>query len=510
MPCMREEQENLSAWDAWAAPRIKSTRQVLEEMSRPCSRFSFDPRHVKSDIRSAHLAARIDPFSNQTLLYANGTPANWQLFARYLFEKGITGGPTISFYKVRNDVPKMYHAIFRSHDMKEGMDGREANRYGYGCSLDQEEAVSKAVGELLERHFLAGYRNSDLVRASYDELNARRFGPRPIDISELNGFLPHQMERFPILKRTPGAPLRWVVGTNAADGSPAYIPAQFIYWNYFDPEEMFLGESNSNGAAGGFTRDEAILSGLLEYIQRDGFVIHWLKVESPRRIDPETIADPQAKELLYQLRKRGFETHLVDVTTDVGVPTCVCVILDRRRKRHELHMGAGVGFDEKEVFVSAIKEAIAGLNRPFDEYLKLPEAYVPFYEKFIGLEQRLRLWWGETMLERFAPFIKGTFVTSTQFMRGMDSYRTSEEQLALVKDRLKSLGKGYEIYWYEAQDRTLSEVGYHAVKVFVPKLISLYLWDTNAQLASERLSTIPSKLGYSPRSGVNPWPHPFP
>lgn len=507
---MREEDDLYGAWNPWNVPQIKTKNQVLAELSRPCSRFGFNPGSIKSDFTAAQLARRIDPFANESLLWATGTPANWQFFAQYLHEKGITGTPDIHFYNVRNDIPKMYHAYFQSHEREKDVDGKTANRYGYGCSFDQEEAVSKATGELLERHFLAKYRNSDLIQASYAELIGKRFGPRPIDIFMLNGFLPEQETRFPILQRSKDSPIRWVLGKNVADNKTVYIPAQLVFWNYADPNEMFLAEANSNGAAGGFSLDEAILAGVLEYIQRDGFVIHWLKVKSPKRIDLSTIADESVNSLLQQLQKYGLETHLIDVTTDVGVPSCVCVILDRRADPSMLHMGGGIGFNEREVFLSAIKEAVSGLNRPVEETISLPASYVPFSDRMIGLDERLRVWRGEEMLQRFAPFISGPLESATQFMRGAERYVTSAQQFEFVKNRLNTLGPGYEIFFYEVKEKTLRTVGFNVVKVVIPKLVSLYLWDTNAPLASERLSTVPSLLGYKPRDDINPWPHPFP
>jgi thiazole/oxazole-forming peptide maturase SagD family component len=507
---MREEDEIYSTYDHWSVPILKTKEQVLKELSEPCSRFTFSAKHIKSDLGIARLAAHFDPFAKNSLLLATGVPANWQLFAQYLYEKKVTRSSSIFFYEVRNDIPKLYQAFFLSSEKEDADDGKEVNRYGYGSSFNQEEAVSKATGELLERYFLGKYRNQDLIRASYDELAAQG-GARPLNLSHLNGFLPWQKKENQRLGHDMDNAIRWVRGTNISTDTPAYLPARLVFWNYVEPHEMFIGESNTNGSAGHFTRDEAILSGLLEYIQRDGFIIHWLKVKSPRRIDEHSITDAVTVDLLARLRAYKLDTYLLDVTTDVGVPTCACIIVDRRNGAYVMNVGASAGFNEQEVFLSAIKEAFSGQNRLFtDKIIDLTDSYQPFSDSQLGQDERLRIWRGKAMYDKLAPFLEGLVITSTEFLKGMTGYETSSQHLSFIKERLRALGEGYEVYVHEAQDPILTKIGYHVVKVIVPRLINLYLWENNVTLAAERLEYVPKVLGYIPRDDLNPLPHFFP
>ena len=509
---MLESDDYVSEYKTFGTPCIKTKKQIMDELSEPCSRFAFDVRKIKSDFNVMKKASRIDPLSEQGLTLATDVPANWQAFARYLYEAEITLSKDILSPMARHDIPKLYAAGFHAGKVKKG-DGREADRSGYGVSLnDPLEAISKAAGELLERHFSSMYRSKDLLFASYEDLKRRRFGPKPLDIFSLNGFLPWQEARWWKFKKNASTPIGWVRGENLTRNMPVYIPAQLVYWNYsVEDEMMMLAEGNTNGAAGHFTRDEAILSALLELIQRDGFTIHWLRNAHPHLIDERTIEDVPTKDILTRFKESGVEAYLLDTTTDIGVPTCVCVCIDARGEHPHLYLAASAGFTVQSTIFSAILECIAvfnSLNFEKEPFI-LENDYKPF-TRLITRMERLRLWKGKEMIDRFRPFLKGPLVSEFEFMRGVQQYETVRDQLGYIQNSLHALGDRYDIYIHEFKDPILDLLGYHVVRVVVPAAMNLYLNENLAQLNTERLSSVPAKLGFKARQELNPWPHPFP
>jgi hypothetical protein len=72
------------------------------------------------------------------------------------------------------------------------------------------------------------------------------------------------------------------------------------------------------------------------------------------------------------------------------------------------------------------------------------------------------------------------------------------------------LGKGYEIFYYQARHKILDDLGYFSVQAIVPALVPLYLREVYAPLGAKRLNEVPEKLGFKPAEKWNPWPHPFP
>ncbi len=441
----------------------------------------------------------------------SGAPANWQDLVDYLREERITDSPRFEFSSQRADLPKSISVRLASRSDFSDTDGNEVTRFGFGSTTSPEETLSRAVGELLERYCLSVYRRKDLSALSYRDAVARR--KRPLNILELNDFSPWQKENRPQLGRSSDRVVRWVLGKNIVTGASALLPAQLIYWNYrFDADEMILGEPNTNGGAGHFTRDEAIRSALLELIQRDGFLIYWLNQLPPKRIDTSTIIDPEIKTFLAYLRRYRLEYHFLNVTTDLGVPACVCVLVDHSAPGGPLiGIGGAAGFSLKELIMQSADEAISIIGGAIDhEPYRLPKAYVPFKNSSVGRSERLSLWRGREMYERFEFFLQGPLQSFEGFMGDTTWHDTPAKQLSYILSRLASLGEGYEPYVYEAEHPILQALGFHVVKVIVPRLVSLYLRERMAPLGALRLKETPKKLGYEAAESPNPWPHPFP
>jgi ribosomal protein S12 methylthiotransferase accessory factor YcaO len=135
--------------------------------------------------------------------------------------------------------------------------------------------------------------------------------------------------------------------------------------------------------------------------------------------------------------------------------------------------------------------------------------YVPFIRTDINRSERIALWHGKEMLNKLQFFISGKTCTFAAFSEKFISYASPKEELEALSTRLKEMGEGYEVYAYELKSETLETLGYHVVKVIIPKLVSLHLSEHEAGLNASRLATVPVKLGYT-SSKLNPLPHPFP
>ncbi len=87
----------------------------------------------------------------------------------------------------------------------------------------------------------------------------------------------------------------------------------------------------STGCAAGNTSDDATLFALLELVERDSVALWWEGGNSPRPVSNEAITEAGI-ESLYSLvgRKKNEKTTLVlDITTDVGIPSVVAISTDQ-------------------------------------------------------------------------------------------------------------------------------------------------------------------------------------
>jgi ribosomal protein S12 methylthiotransferase accessory factor len=96
--------------------------------------------------------------------------------------------------------------------------------------------------------------------------------------------------------------------------------------------------ANSNGLAAGRTLDEAILSGLLEVVERDAVSIWWYNRLRRPAVDLSSFRGARLVDRHDALTRHGVDAWLLDITTDVGIPTFVAVGLDRADE--SIHLGS--------------------------------------------------------------------------------------------------------------------------------------------------------------------------
>lgn len=105
-------------------------------------------------------------------------------------------------------------------------------------------------------------------------------------------------------------PLKWTWGFNLTQNRPALIP-----FNWFFTINEF------NGPSAGNCREEALLQGLCEIVER-----HVSSLVSHQRLDvpairPESATDKMVVEMLKKYKDAGIRLYLSDFTLDMGIPT---------------------------------------------------------------------------------------------------------------------------------------------------------------------------------------------
>jgi YcaO-like protein with predicted kinase domain len=136
------------------------------------------------------------------------------------------------------------------------------------------------------------------------------------DIFDCRSLLP------PGLGLDPELELIWVEGERLATGGPIFVPADAITLGDLLPRLTDIAKT-TNGLASGNNRDEAVLHGLCELIERDALTIWSLQNEdfaAKSGFRPEDLANRTVDALQRQLEAAGLGLRLFDLTTNIGVP----------------------------------------------------------------------------------------------------------------------------------------------------------------------------------------------
>lgn len=153
-----------------------------------------------------------------------------------------------------------------------------------------------------------------------------------------------------------GLDMEWCFATNITTGEPVLLPFSWFYTiNEF------------NGTSAGNTLEEAAMQGLCEVIERHvcSRVSHE-KLVVPR-IDPASVTDPVAVDLLQKYADNTIELHLFDFSLDTGIPTVAALAIDRSTfpRRSEIVFTAGTAANPQKALIRALTE-VAQLAGDFE------------------------------------------------------------------------------------------------------------------------------------------------
>jgi len=186
-----------------------------------------------------------------------------------------------------------------------------------GVGLSLQEAFQGCIGEGVEYLSQLQTATDALLPPGIDN-GATRLGPLT------SGFVTDLCER----RTRPDAGLSSHRATRLTDGSEVLLPADICLRRPPAQRELLPPFPLSTGSAAGPSWEAAQLHGLLELIERDAASLWWRGGRRGRSIPPREEADVMSRVLLRQLRGSDTpsrRTWLLDITTDVGVPSVAAI-----------------------------------------------------------------------------------------------------------------------------------------------------------------------------------------
>lgn len=154
-----------------------------------------------------------------------------------------------------------------------------------------------------------------------------------------------------------------VTATDLLSGRPARLPWSRISLDA-RAENPSHPNGSSNGLAGGNSRDEAILHGLCELIERDALARAMPTARFSGglpRIDPSSIRDPIAQNILHRLAEAGVLHSVWRLPACVDLPAFLCHVMDEEGAgddgRGWAH-GSGCHPDPGIAWLRAVTEAL--------------------------------------------------------------------------------------------------------------------------------------------------------
>jgi bacteriocin biosynthesis cyclodehydratase domain-containing protein len=236
--------------------------------------------------------------------------------------------------------------------------GLSGGSFGKGSTAEQGEA--SALMEAIERY--SGIYQSDEIRLT------RRF----TDFAPGDAILPNDVLQFSEAQSQPdetqtddshqqmiparfdqSAKIEWSPVWSLRDQRFRYLPTSILYFFYSGPAAF---HADSNGCAAGNTIEEAIVQGFLELVERDSYAIWWYNRLQRPEVDLSQFDDSYVRDLQTQLAETGRRLWVLDITSDLGVPTYVAILHWMQNGQENIEFGSGAHFDKRIALLRALTE----------------------------------------------------------------------------------------------------------------------------------------------------------
>lgn len=273
-----------------------------------------------------------------------------------------------------------------------------------------------------------------------------------------------------------------------------YIPTAYCYYGYSRECQTWFARADSNGCAAGRSKEEAILQGFMELVERDSIALWWYNRLQKPAVDLDSFAEAYFSELRTYYSSLHRDLWVLDITNDMNIPTFAALSRRNDGKSEDLILGFGTHFDPPLAILRALTE--------MNQWLPVVTSGSP--EKSTTYSSRnpeASQWWETATLENQSYLSPDKTVA----LKGQDDYigRWSwSDDLAV--DVLKCVeiaaAKGLETL---ILDQTRPDTGLHVVKVMVPGL--RHFWP---RFGPGRLYDIPVRMGWLkeplPEDQMNP------
>jgi ribosomal protein S12 methylthiotransferase accessory factor len=144
-------------------------------------------------------------------------------------------------------------------------------------------------------------------------------------------------------------PVMWIEGHDLVGDKPIWLPKELLDLDFrMKRGRSPLFQSSSNGLASGNIRNEAILHGLCEVIERDQSCLWQIEqslVPDPRlrMVQLETIDDPMCRAQIETCQRANLDIWVWYCTYDIDVPVFACTIADRGNATFYPQRASGYG-----------------------------------------------------------------------------------------------------------------------------------------------------------------------
>ncbi|MGE0825281.1 MAG: TOMM precursor leader peptide-binding protein [Candidatus Binatia bacterium] len=272
----------------------------------------------------------------------------------------------------------------------------------------------------------------------------------------------------------------WSPVWSLTHNEPRYVPTAYCYYGYARKHQVWFARADSNGCAAGRSKEEAILQGFMEVVERDNIALWWYNCLQRPAVDLASFAEPYFEQLRDYYHMLHRDLWVLDITSDLPIPTFAALSRRRDAAVEDIIWGFGAHFDARLALLRALTE----LNQWLPVVHSGTAENAVIYRAPGGEAVQ---WWKAATLEN-QPYLAPDRTTASR-MRSDYAQDWSDDLANDVRTCVQlAQAKGLETL---VLDQTRPDTGLHVVKVIVPGL--RHFWP---RFAPGRLYEVPVQMGW--------------
>lgn len=478
---------------------LKKHRLTKRPQCPMCGEVNYIARYLSEPIKLGPAPKRFTGDGGHRCLFPEET------FTRYAHHISPVTGVVNSLFNRAEEMSELLYSYVAVHHfpmvhddlnvLRDNLRGRSG-----GKGISKMQAKVSALGEAMERYCGVWQGDELTLRTSY-----RQLGTQAIHLNQCLHFSDRQFSERATWNRAVRVSHHLVPNPfeedRAIDWTPVwslnnhtckYIPTAYCYFGHPEIKQFFCF-ADSNGCASGNTLEEAILQGFLELIERDGVALWWYnRVERPA-VDVGSFDLDYFKQLEEFYHSINRELWVLDLTTDIGIPTFAAISAVTERKTEDMILGFGAHLDPR----IGIMRALTELNQSLPS---VTASYPDGRTKYTSNNPDALLWYQTATLASqpyLVPHASMPAKTRADYVNLSTDDLRSDVEVCLKA----ASDAGLETF---ALDQTRPDLGMRVCRIIVPGL--RHFW---RRLGPGRLYDVPVKLGWLQRSLTEDKLNPF-
>lgn len=357
-------------------------------------------------------------------------------------------------------------------------------RRAWGKGKHVTQAKASALCESIERYSGIFQGDEARIRARYSDLRDAGLHPNACMLFSQQQFRTRQQwnikgrrfnwvpEPFDDQAKIEWSPL-WSLTYNAR----RYLPTAYCYYGYTRQYRVHFAPADSNGCAAGHNKEEAVLQGFMELVERDSVALWWYNRLKKPAVDLASFADPYVQALpAYYHQTLQRTLWVLDITSDLNIPAFAAISRRNDEAAGDMILGFGAHFDPRIALLRALTEVNQSLPFGFLATVDRDHTRLDKSGETAAIERQSYLLPDDTV----APKVLSDYSS----LRSDDLYTDVMTAVRIAE------GNGLETL---VLDQSRPDTGLHVVKVVVPGL--RHFWP---RFAPGRLYDVPVHMGWLP------------